>query len=81
MLLRWKEKRGAGATYKVLYEALCHEYVDRKDLAQADHPLLVGAVVDWNLSDDLLLFIEEIHKNNTVAIICSKMQNSKQIFQ
>ena len=22
--------------------------------AQADHPLLVGAVVDWNLSDDLL---------------------------
>ena len=34
MLLRWKEKRGAGATYKVLYEALCHEYVDRKDLAQ-----------------------------------------------
>ena len=48
---------------------------------QADHPLLVGAVVDWNLSDDLLLFIEEIHKNNTVAIICSKMQNLKQIFQ
>ena len=49
--------------------------------AQADHPLLVGAVVDWNLSNDLLLFIEEIHMNNTVAVICSKMQNSKQIFQ
>ena len=48
---------------------------------RADHPLLVGAVVDWNLSNDLLLFIEEIHMNNTVAIICSKMQNSKQIFQ
>ena len=48
---------------------------------QADHPLLVGAVVDWNLSNDLLLFIEEMHMNNTVAIICSKMQNSKQIFQ
>ena len=46
---------------------------------QADHPLLVGAVVDWNLSNDLSL--EEIHMNNTVAIICSKMQNSKQIFQ
>ena len=55
---------------------------DRKlVLAQADHPLLVGAVVDWNLSNDLLLFIEEIHMNNTVAIICSKMQNLKQIFQ
>ena len=50
-------------------------------LSQADHPLLVGAVIDWNLSNDLLLFIEEIHMNNTVAIICSKMQNLKQIFQ
>ena len=49
--------------------------------AQADHPLLVGAVVDWNLGNDLLLFIEEIYMNNTVAIICSKMQNLKQIFQ
>ena len=49
--------------------------------AQADHPLLVGAVVDWNLSNDLLLFIEEIHMNNTAAIICSKMQNLKQIFR
>ena len=48
---------------------------------QADHPLLVGAVVDWNLSNDLLLFIEEIHMNNTMIIICSKMQNLKQIFQ
>ena len=49
---------------------------------QAHHPLLVaGPVVDWNLSNDLLLFIEEIHMNNTVAIICSKMQNLKQIFQ
>ena len=47
---------------------------------QADHPLLVGAVVDWNLSNDLLLFIEEIYMNNTTAIICSKMQNLKQIF-
>ena len=33
------------------------------------------------LSYDLLLFIEEIHMNNTVAIVCSKMQNLKQIFQ
>ena len=48
---------------------------------QADHYLLVGAVVDWNLSNDLLLFIEEILMNNTVAIIWSKMQNLKQIFQ
>ena len=34
MLCRWKEKSGRwGATYKVLFEALCHTYVDRKDLA------------------------------------------------
>ena len=35
--------------------------------SQADHPLLVGAV-HWNLSIDLLLFIEKIQMNNAVAI-------------
>ena len=30
-----------------------------KKRPQADHPLLVGAVVDRNLTNDLLLFIEE----------------------
>ena len=49
--------------------------------AQADHPILVRAVVDWNLSNEFLLFIEEMHINNTVAIICSKLQNLKQILQ
>ena len=34
MLFRWKEKSGRSATYKVLYEALCHTFVDRKDLAE-----------------------------------------------
>ena len=53
-------------------------HVNIHEKPQVDHPLLVGAVVDWNLSNDLLLFIEEIHMNNTVAIICSKMQNLKQ---
>ena len=48
---------------------------------QAGHPLLVGAIVDWNLSNDLLFLIEKIHMNNMVAIICFKMQNLKQIFQ
>ena len=40
---------------------------------QAYHPLFGGRC--W------LKFIEEIHMNNTVAIICSKMQNLQQIFQ
>ena len=34
MLERWKEKHGLDATYRVLYDALCHEFVDRKDLAR-----------------------------------------------
>lgn len=33
MLCRWKQKSFSGATYKVLHEALCHNFVDRKDLA------------------------------------------------
>ena len=35
MLCRWKEKSGlSGATYKVLYEALCHKYVGCRRLAE-----------------------------------------------
>lgn len=34
MLRKWKERDGPDATYQVLYEVLCHEYVQRKDLAQ-----------------------------------------------
>ena len=36
-------------------------YRTKMHLPQADYPLLVGAVVHWNLSNNLLLFIEEIH--------------------
>ena len=49
--------------------------------AQVDQPLLVGAVVDWNLSIDLLSFVEKIQMNTTVAIICSNVQNLTQTFQ
>ena len=49
--------------------------------AQVDQPLLVGAVVDWNLSIDLLSFVEKIQMNITVAIICSNVQNLTQTFQ
>lgn len=34
MLRKWKEREGPDATYQVLYEVLCYEYVQRKDLAQ-----------------------------------------------
>ena len=49
--------------------------------AQVDQPLLVGAVVDWNLSINLLSFVEKIQMNITVAIICSNVQNLTQMFQ
>ncbi len=34
MLLCWKNKNGSDATYRVLYVALCHEFVSRRDLAE-----------------------------------------------
>ena len=34
MLFRWKQKGGAGATYRVLYQALCNRLVERRDLAE-----------------------------------------------
>ena len=34
MLIRWKEKGGADATYTVLYDALCDKLVERRDLAE-----------------------------------------------
>ena len=35
MLLHWKQQHGKKkATYRVLYKALCHKHVGRRDLAQ-----------------------------------------------
>jgi len=34
MLQAWKCKEGSHATYQVLYEALCHDFVGRRDLAE-----------------------------------------------
>ena len=34
MLRHWKKKDGSAATYKVLHDALCHEFVKRTDLAE-----------------------------------------------
>lgn len=34
MLLHWMNREGSSATYKLLYDALCHELVNRKDLAE-----------------------------------------------
>ena len=35
MLLAWKQREGSqSATYKILYDALCHRLVGRRDLAE-----------------------------------------------
>ena len=34
MLLKWKEAKGSDATFRVLHDALCHELVNRRDLAE-----------------------------------------------
>ena len=34
MLKKWRKTEGKSATYKVLYQALCHKHVERKDLAE-----------------------------------------------
>ena len=34
MLCAWKRREASSATYTVLYKALCHKHVKRKDLAE-----------------------------------------------
>ena len=34
MLLFWKRREGSAASYQVLYHALCHRLVNRRDLAE-----------------------------------------------
>ena len=34
MLIAWKQREGSGATYRVLYDALCDPLVNRRDLAE-----------------------------------------------
>ena len=34
MLMKWKRQKGSKATYRCLYDALCHDLVNWKDLAE-----------------------------------------------
>ena len=34
MLLAWKAAKGSDATFRVLHDALCHDIVNRRDLAE-----------------------------------------------
>ena len=48
MLIAWKQREGSGATYRVLYDALCHPLVQRRDLAEKfciyERPFLVSTL-------------------------------------
>ena len=54
---------------------------DRVGRCTGRPPYVSGAVVDWNSSIDLSVFIEERQMNSTVATICSKMQILTQMYQ
>ena len=34
MLMDWKQSKGSDGTYQVLYDALCHEFVNCKGIAE-----------------------------------------------
>jgi len=34
MLSKWKRAEGSSATFRVLHDALCHDFVNRRDLAE-----------------------------------------------
>lgn len=34
MLMFWKRQKSSNATYSFLFDALCHEFVNRRDLAE-----------------------------------------------
>ena len=46
MLIAWKQREGSHATFRVLYDALCHPFVQRRDLAEQfciyERPFLVS---------------------------------------
>ena len=62
MLMRWKERDGSDALYQVLHDALCHESVHRKDLAEefcVDHFSVKG---NWSIHQ---------HANSPIAGYCT----------
>ena len=70
MLLHWKRREDEEATYLVLHDALCHDLVDRKDLAN-------NIYRQWLLVTDANMFLkkgqndQQLSKNNQLALIMS----------
>ena len=70
MLLHWKRREGEEATYLVLHDALCHDLVDRKDLAN-------NICRQWLLVTDANMYLkkgqndQQLSKYNQLALIMS----------
>ena len=62
MLRHWKERDGSTATYKVLHDALCHQFVNRRDLAER---LLANSNLPQFIPGNISLILQ--FNNNTIT--------------
>ena len=62
MLRHWKAKDGSTATYMVLHDALCHQFVNRTDLAER---LLANSILPQFIPGNISLILQ--FNNNTIT--------------
>ena len=62
MLRHWKERDGSTATYKVLHDELCHQFVNRRDLAER---LLANSNLPQFIPGNISLILQ--FNNNTIT--------------
>ena len=62
MLRYWKARDGSTATYIVLHDALCHQFVNRRDLAES---LLANSNLPQFIPGNISLILQ--FNNNTIT--------------
>ena len=62
MLQHWKRKNGSAATYIVLHDALCHQFVNHRDLAER---LLANSNLPQFIPGNISLILQ--FNNNTIT--------------
>ena len=62
MLRHWKAKDGSTATYMVIHDALCHQFVNRTDLAER---LLANSILPQFIPGNISLILQ--FNNNTIT--------------
>ena len=71
MLRYWKERDGSTATYKVLHDALCHQFVNHRDLAER---LLANSNLPQFIPGNISLILQ--FNNNTITYKYSAYNSS-----